>query len=726
MDERLIESLISEFSQKTSEELIVAYRGNHRWAQTFEPAHLVGEDEGETRLRESGVYLITGGLGGIGLALAEHLARTVRAKLILTGRSAVPGREEWKQWLETHDDQDRFSLTIRKLQEIENLGADVLALSADVSDLEQMHAVRDQAHKRFGGINGVIHAAGIAGGGLIQLKTPESAASVLAPKVKGTLTLHEVFKDENLDFLALCSSLSSIMGVMGRVDYTAANAFLDAFAHYNTLRGGAYTVSINWDAWREVGMAADAFEKLAGSRDIARTQNKDISHPLFDQCIADGSDQEVFLTHFNVSKHWLLNEHRIMGTATLPGTAYLEMVKAALETHARTDTLEFRKVYLLLPLTVGEDEEKEVRTILKKHNDGFLFSIISRSGSREDKWQEHARGEIAYIKEVALEKHEIREIEARCNEREIVITDEDYKQKEGLIKFGSRWNNVKRVKLGLNQGLAVLELPETCIADIKSYDLHPALMDSATGFLAVKYEGAYLPFSYERLRINGPLPEKVYSYARYADNGQPPNGTLKLDITIMDDQGKILVEIEEYTLRKVDPAAMAGRFSSSRENAQPQNKINLDPQSEITSSNTENQNYSLEVSSPGILNSMTFRPSTRQAPGPGEVEVEVYATGLNFKDVLKALGMLPAQSEAPLQFGMECAGRIVRLGDGVEGFEVGDEVIAIGSSCFSSFITTSASLIARKPDNINSEEAATIPIAFLTACYALLKLGGLS
>ena len=108
---------------------------------------------------------------------------------------------------------------------------------------------------RFGTIDGVIHAAGVAGGGIIQLKTPDLAEAVFAPKITGTLILDEVLREIDLDFLVLCSSQSSIVGGFGQSDYCAANAFLDAFA--NCDRSDRYTVAINWDAWQEVGMAVD-------------------------------------------------------------------------------------------------------------------------------------------------------------------------------------------------------------------------------------------------------------------------------------------------------------------------------------------------------------------------------------------------------------------------------------------------------------------------------------
>ena len=254
--EQLIDQLIAELTTNSSDTM-VAYRGKHRWVQTFDAVRLEAANVGNTRLRKEGVYLITGGLGGIGLVLAEHLAKTVQAKLILIGRSGFPERSACEQWLTTHDDQDTTSRKIQKVQALEEFGAEVQVISADVANLEQMQSAIAQTLEQFGQIHGVIHAAGIAGGGMIQLKTPEIAASVLAPKVKGTLVLDEVLKDINLDFFVLCSSLSSIMGEFGQVDYCAANAFLDGFAHRHASKSGSCTVSINWDAWQEVGMAVN-------------------------------------------------------------------------------------------------------------------------------------------------------------------------------------------------------------------------------------------------------------------------------------------------------------------------------------------------------------------------------------------------------------------------------------------------------------------------------------
>lgn len=253
--QKVLDYLSIEFTVEQNNE-VVAYRGNRRWIQSFEPVRLEQSMVDRTKLKEKGVYLITGGLGGIGLVLAEHLAKVVQAKLILVGRKTIPEKDNWQEWLATHDKHDKFSLIISKLQALEALGAEVLAIGADVADSGQMQSAIARSIERFGQINGVIHAAGVAGGGVIQLKTQDIATKVLAPKVTGTMILERVLQNINLDFLVLCSSQSSIISEVGQVDYCAANAFLDVYAR-NAYKSGLPTISIGWDSWQKVGMEVE-------------------------------------------------------------------------------------------------------------------------------------------------------------------------------------------------------------------------------------------------------------------------------------------------------------------------------------------------------------------------------------------------------------------------------------------------------------------------------------
>jgi len=136
-----------------------------------------------------------------------------------------------------------------------------------------------------------------------------------------------------------------------------------------------------------------------------------------------------------------------------------------------------------------------------------------------------------------------------------------------------------------------------------------------------------------------------------------------------------------------------------------------------------NTPFRLEVVKPGVLDHLEFHTITRTAPKAGEVEIEVCAAGLNFRDVMKGLGIYPIEQPADHLLGDECAGRVVAVGEGVAHLREGDEVIAISPGCFSKFITVPAAFAVRKPAGLSFEEAVTIPVTFLTAQYALHHLG---
>src|SRR6202451_242829 len=290
--ERLVEQVAAELGSGSREQF-VALRQGQRWTQEFEQVRMEAPRERCPRLRDGGVYLITGGLGGIGLAFAEYMYQQVKAKLVLVGRTGLPPKAEWAGLLAAGGgggEQEGIQEKIRKVMRLEQAGAEVMVVAADVAELEQMQGVVRQAVERFGTIHGVFHAAGLPGQGLgaveagegvgreaverfgtihgvfhaaglpgqglTQLKSAQTAARVLAPKIQGTLVLEAALKHVPLDFLLLVSSSSSFTGGgPGQIDYCAANSFLDAYARRNFVKHGI-TVAMNfgewqWDAWSE-------------------------------------------------------------------------------------------------------------------------------------------------------------------------------------------------------------------------------------------------------------------------------------------------------------------------------------------------------------------------------------------------------------------------------------------------------------------------------------------
>ena len=231
---------------------VVAYRGASRWIQQYARLELPEPPDVTPRLRASGVYLITGGLGDIGLAAAEYLARAVRARLVLTGRSPLPPESEWDRYLTSHDAADPLARRMRRVRAVRSHGAQVLIVGADVGDPPQMAEAFTAAERQFGRIDGVIHAAGIVGADIfrpIAEMDVDMWRRLFHPKVVGLSVLDDLVRDRDLDFCVLVSSLSATLGGLGLSAYAAANAFLDAVARLRNRTSSFPWLSIDWDTW---------------------------------------------------------------------------------------------------------------------------------------------------------------------------------------------------------------------------------------------------------------------------------------------------------------------------------------------------------------------------------------------------------------------------------------------------------------------------------------------
>ncbi|HSF41149.1 MAG TPA: SDR family NAD(P)-dependent oxidoreductase [Thermoanaerobaculia bacterium] len=519
---RLASQILAEaLADAPPSERVVAYRGRHRWVQGLEPLQLSAAT-GIGGLRRHGVYLITGGLGGLGFTLARHLAESAAARLVLLARSPV-GRRVWQ------------------LQELEALGAEVLALAADVSQPEDLGQALAQARERFGRIDGVLHAAGLPGGGLLQLRTREEAAAVLAPKVAGTLALWEAVARDAPDFVLLFSSTLSVTGGVGQVDYCAANCFLEAFAR-SRARGGTYVQAVSWDAWEEVGMAA---AHRAGGSGTA-------GHPLLG-LRAGTAGKTVWQAELSTARHWEVAEHRLRGRGLVPATALLEMMTAALVEELGGLPVVLEDFSVPAPLWVDEGVGVTVRTVVESQGEGFALRVLSRgSESAAGEWREHAVARGLAVPPAAPPRRAPFGVPG-AELREVPVAE--LSASRAGLDWGPRWESLRRVERGTREAVAELELPGAYAAEPAVYHLHPALLDVATSFaLPLLAPGPYVPFLYGRLTVHGRLPARVISHARRRE--EAPRGDLAVfDIAIADKGGVPLLTIEGLAFRSLEHAA---------------------------------------------------------------------------------------------------------------------------------------------------------------------------
>ncbi|MGH3886641.1 MAG: SDR family NAD(P)-dependent oxidoreductase [Pseudonocardiaceae bacterium] len=262
---QLVRGLLADFSHRGRVDF-VGHRVGHRWLQHFDP--LTVSELPEPLLRQGGIYVLTGGLGDLGLRVAGYLAREYRARLVLLGRSA--SEEQVPAWLR-------------------DLGGEVVVRCADVADRALVKEILQETQQRFGIIHGVVHAAGVHGGGIAPFLDRDDVTRALRAKVVGTRVLFDVLHEIGAvpDFVVLFSSLAALSGAPGQICYAAANTFLDAFAVHASRDLGVPALSINWDRWRGLGMAADA-ERHEGLQGAVVTAGMDVDTALaaFRSCLA--------------------------------------------------------------------------------------------------------------------------------------------------------------------------------------------------------------------------------------------------------------------------------------------------------------------------------------------------------------------------------------------------------------------------------------------------------
>ncbi|MER7845371.1 type I polyketide synthase [Kitasatospora sp. NPDC096077] len=525
----------------------VALRGHRHWHPAFhsvpEPAAPAGPEALAAAV--DGAWLITGGLGALGLVAAERLVARGATRIALLGRSGLPARARW-------DDPEALTGGVRAavdaVRRMESAGCSVLPLAADVADRGSLTAAVERAREALGPIRGVIHAAGLAGGGMLAVKDAAAAEQVLRPKVNGTLLLDEILGDEPRTFV-LYSSVAAVTGQFGLSDYGAANAFLDAFARERSRRRPGRTLSVNWPSWDGAGMAVEAAARH--SRFHADRPNRE---PELVAAPAGGAGSAF--TVKLAPDVWMVDEHRMGETPVLPGTGYLELVLRAVRTF-HPGPVRLADVAFTAPLAIAGPLDLTVT--FEPDRSGWRFRVESRAeGSRAA--VQHAGGTVT-PHEDAAPRHDLAALRAAHT---VPLAGPRLNDGSGLMTVGARWHTVERVSGGTDSVLAELALPAAHRGDTAANLLHPALLDCATSFVLPLPEGVNaLPFSYRALVVRGPLPARVTALVRPWP--EQPKGAVVRDIALIDEGGREVVTVTGFTLLHVDRATVTGNVRSAGE-----------------------------------------------------------------------------------------------------------------------------------------------------------------
>lgn len=266
---RLIDELLADAID--TDPTTVAYRGAARWRQDYDQLPIPPRDSDSTVFRQGGTYLLTGGLGQVCLALAEHLATTYQARLALLTRSPLPAESAWDEWLAAHPAPEGTSARIRGVRALRDAGADVLVLTADVADTGQLAAAVEAVRARFGEPHGVIHGAGVQADeffGLTHELTDDQCREHYLAKVFGLAAIAETLDLDRLDFCITLSSLATVLGAIGHAPYAAANAAMDGLAQALFAAGHRRVLTVDWDSWPSGAQVAE----LGGSTTVAKYQ----------------------------------------------------------------------------------------------------------------------------------------------------------------------------------------------------------------------------------------------------------------------------------------------------------------------------------------------------------------------------------------------------------------------------------------------------------------------
>jgi hypothetical protein len=419
---------------------------------------------------------------------------------------------------------------------LEDAGAQILTLNADVQDAVAVARAVAECRAHFGALDGVFHAAGVLEDGAIHTKKCRQHSARAWGKSCWSDGLACGIAAGHGGFFGGFSSTSVFLGGAGQVDYVAANAFVDSLAAKRP-----DGLSIHWGIWGDRGMAQRAYGGVGGEALPLASRHVVSVHPLLGER-HDSAEGVCFDAFYTPSKLWVLNEHKVAGRPVLVGTAYIEIARAAMQQLHPGIGIELRALSFGEAMVFDGNALREVLIELMKNDAGYDFRVCSRAQPGAP-WQEHARAGVSLWREALPAASPLPPVSFRPG-----VWVQGCAPQAGALDFGPSWQNITRMQLNGQGGTAEIELAARFAPDLNAYACHPAMLDMAATFglhlLGPQTRQAllFVPLSIERVRLMASLPDQCVS--RVVLSGLLQDRMLTFDVSLHATDGSPLATLE--------------------------------------------------------------------------------------------------------------------------------------------------------------------------------------
>jgi acyl transferase domain-containing protein len=550
--EECVQSIVDEM-RSADEVATVAWRNRRRMLPSASRVRLPAQAHpAAPGLRAGGTYLITGAFGGAGQVLAEYLSQRYHARIVMVGRQALPAEGDWNAVIASLAPGDEIRRRLHLLRRIASFGGSVQVIAADVADQDALTNGLDGLG--IARLDGVFHAAGVLEDNLIARKTLDAAHRVLWPKLQGTQALQALRRFHPRFFLYF-SSLSVLAGAPGQVDYTSANAYLDAFAaEADRASSDARHIAVQWSIWRDAGMAA----KLAASMGRAPAPPRDADltcHAVLTWHRQDADGSEHYFGMVTPDSLWYLGQHRLRnGDAVLPGAGYVALIGTAIAGGGTGFVpFELQDLRFHAPLILASREQRLLRIELGPVRNRSRAVVVSSAGPGDDDLIEHLTASVARPTKTEL-------FEALPEVSGLVPVPGEYVHP--LLVFGPEWDCLAGI--AASRGDAEVRLLLRSSGELAATPLHPGLLDMAIGAAqrCLASGGAddhLLPSRFERLVVLAPLEAAMSSRTKLRAGAA---NEMRLDVDVYGDSGALLVAARGFLLKATRSGGSAPRERS--------------------------------------------------------------------------------------------------------------------------------------------------------------------